>query len=212
MKKYILGFLKNLFRKNVSKLALLDDESTVSAKAKIYRGVKLFKSNVADFSYVAPNTEIVMADIGKFCSIARGCMIGLSSHTLKNASTSPIFTEQNNALKISWTTSEFAAKSQRVEIENDVWIGARAIILDGVKIANGAVVAAGAVVTKDVPPYAIVGGVPAKIIKYRFSQEQIEKLLISKWWDMSEDKLRANIALFQTSANSEICEKIISIN
>ena len=66
---------------------------------------------------------------------------------------------------------------------NDVWIGSRATILGGVTIGHGAIIAAGAVVTKDVPPYAIVGGVPAKVIKYRFNEQQIEKLLSNPWWD-----------------------------
>lgn len=72
-------------------------------------------------------------------------------------------------------------------IGNDVWIGANAIILQGVTIGDGAIIAAGAVVTKDVPPYAIVGGVPAKVIKYRFSDEVILKLLQIKWWDKPEE-------------------------
>jgi acetyltransferase-like isoleucine patch superfamily enzyme len=75
-------------------------------------------------------------------------------------------------------------------IENDVWIGAKSTIMSGVKISNGAVVGACSVVTKDVPPYAIVGGNPAKVIKYRFTQEQIEKLLKIKWWEWEENKLK----------------------
>lgn len=70
-----------------------------------------------------------------------------------------------------------------VKIGNDVWIGTRAMILDGITIGDGAVIGAGAVVTKNVPPYAIVGGVPAKIIKYRFSQDKINELLASQWWN-----------------------------
>ena len=70
-----------------------------------------------------------------------------------------------------------------VQIGNDVWIGARATILDGVKIGDGAVIAAGAVVTKDVPSYAIVGGVPAKVIKYRFDENRIKELLVEQWWN-----------------------------
>lgn len=81
---------------------------------------------------------------------------------------------------------------------NDVLIGSHSLILGGVTIGNGAVVAAGAVVTKDVPPYAIVGGVPASIIKYRFSQDIINKLQELRWWDWPEERLRANIGLFQS--------------
>jgi acetyltransferase-like isoleucine patch superfamily enzyme len=83
-----------------------------------------------------------------------------------------------------------------IEIGNDVWIGTSAIILSGVKIGHGAVVAAGSIVTKSVPPYAIVGGNPAKIIKYRLSEEKIEELLEMKWWDWSEEKIKKNIDFF----------------
>lgn len=87
---------------------------------------------------------------------------------------------------------------KKVIIGNDVWIGSHALILGGVKIGDGAVIGAGAVVTKDVPPYAVVGGVPARIIKYRFSQEIIDKLLEIKWWNLPENILKENIKLFQT--------------
>jgi acetyltransferase-like isoleucine patch superfamily enzyme len=77
-------------------------------------------------------------------------------------------------------------------IENDVWIGAKSTIMSGLKIGNGSVIGACSVVTKDVPPYAIVAGNPAKIVKYRFSEKQIEKLLKIRWWDWDEEKIRAN--------------------
>jgi acetyltransferase-like isoleucine patch superfamily enzyme len=77
-------------------------------------------------------------------------------------------------------------------IENDVWIGAKSTIMSGVKIGNGAIIAAGSVVTKDVPPYAIVAGNPAKVVKYRFSEDQINKLLEISWWNWNEEKIRDN--------------------
>lgn len=80
-------------------------------------------------------------------------------------------------------------------IENDVWIGAKSTILSGIKIANGAVVAATSTVTKDVPPYAIVAGNPAKIIRYRFTEEQIKNLLSIAWWDWDEQKIKDNALL-----------------
>jgi serine acetyltransferase len=79
-----------------------------------------------------------------------------------------------------------------IVIENDVWIGAKATIMSGIKISNGSIVAAGSVVTKDVPPYAIVAGNPAKIVKYRFSEDQIKKLLCISWWDWDVQKIRDN--------------------
>jgi serine acetyltransferase len=82
-----------------------------------------------------------------------------------------------------------------IVIENDVWIGAKSTIMSGVKISNGAVVGAGSLVSKDVPPYAIVVGNPAKIIKYRFSEEQIQKLLTISWWKWDEQKIKDNAML-----------------
>jgi serine acetyltransferase len=84
-------------------------------------------------------------------------------------------------------------------IENDVWIGAKSTIMSGVKIRNGAIVGACSVVTKDVPPYAIVAGNPAKVVKYRFTEEQIEKLLSIEWWDWDEQKIRDNAMLMWSS-------------
>ena len=78
-----------------------------------------------------------------------------------------------------------------------MWVGSHVLINGGVRIGNGACIAAGAVVVKDVPPYAIVGGVPAKIMRYRFTPEVIEKLLESKWWELSEEVLKKNISFFQ---------------
>ena len=102
--------------------------------------------------------------------------------------------QRQNGLRIILTLKV----QKKVIIGNDVWIGSHALILGGVKIGDGAVIGAGAVVTKDVPPYAVVGGVPARIIKYRFSQEIIDKLLEIKWWNLPENILKENIKLFQT--------------
>jgi serine acetyltransferase len=92
-------------------------------------------------------------------------------------------------------------------IENDVWVGAKATIMSGVKISNGVVVAAGSVVTKDVPPYAIVAGNPAKIVKFRFDEIQIEKLLQISWWDWEEQKIRDNAMIMWSDNIDEFINK-----
>ena len=99
---------------------------------------------------------------------------------------------RNKKLDIDYTKSI----NNPVTIGNDVWIGANVCILPGISIGDGAVLAAGAVITKDVPPYAIVGGVPAKVIKYRFSEDIIKKLLKIKWWNWEEEKVKKNKDLF----------------
>lgn len=199
MKKYILGFLKNLFNPAVSFFAKIDNLSKVDKKAKIYRKATVFNSKIGSYSYLAKRSSAVYAEIGKFCSIGHGSNIGLGHHTLDKLSTSPIFTEKHNGTGHSWSNHSTEYPYKKIIIENDVWIGSRVMVMGGVKIGNGAVVAAGSIVTKDVPPYAVVAGVPAKIIKYRFSEKIITELLQIKWWNFSENKLRNNLDLFQDS-------------
>lgn len=198
MIKYLLGMLKYFFYKNISLGALVTIDSVISRKARIYRKVKVFRSMVGDYSYISRRTSLVCVSVGKFCSVAGSCMIGAGTHTMRNISTSPIFTEHKNATGHSWIpTSTENPYSERIEIGNDVWIGARVMIVGNVKVGNGAVIAAGAVVTKDVPPYAVVGGIPAKVIKYRFEPQVIEKLERLKWWDWPIEVLKKHISCFQ---------------
>ena len=201
MLKYIIGFLLNFFNRGVSVFARIDNLSRVSPKARILRNAKVFNSSVSDYSYVGKNSSVIYAEVGKFCSIGAGSIIGMGLHTLNNLSTSPLFTEKHNALGITWTKEESSVYPfKKVCVGNDVWIGARVMIMGGVHLGNGAVVGAGAIVTKDVPPYAIVAGVPAKIIRYRFSPEIIERLERIQWWSMTEEQLKNNIHLFQSGS------------
>lgn len=196
---YLKGMVRSLFNPNVSFFSFISSTSKLSPSAVVYRGVKIKYASVADYTYISNNTDVENATIGKFCSIADHCRIGMANHTLDLLSTSPVFTLANNAAKAKWVANNVDTKSsKKVIIGNDVWIGSHALILGGVKIGDGAVIGAGAVVTKDVPPYAVVGGVPARIIKYRFSQEIIDKLLEIKWWNLPENILKENIKLFQT--------------
>jgi len=163
----------------------------------IYDEVSLQTVILGDFTYIANNTQISRTEIGKFCSIGPDCKIGLGKHPSKDfVSTHPIFFSTLKQAQITFAAKDYFDEFENIVIGHDVWIGANAIVIDGVKIGSGAIVAAGSVVTKDVPPYAIVGGVPAKIIRYRFEHETIKKLLELKWWDMDVESLKNNYKKF----------------
>lgn len=138
--------------------------------------------------------------IGKFCSIACGAKFLFTSanHTTKSLSTYtfPLFFEEWGLDKAN-ITDAWDNKGDIV-IGNDVWIGYEAVILSGVTIGDGAIIGTRAVVTKDIPPYTVVGGVPAKFIKKRFADEEVAMLLKLKWWDWPEEKIRQNIKVIQT--------------
>lgn len=133
--------------------------------------------------------------IGKFCSIACGVkfLFNCANHTLKSLSTYTfsLFYEDWE-LEKSNVASAWDNKGDIV-IGNDVWIGFEAVILAGVKIGDGAIIGTRAVVTKDVPPYSIVGGIPAKVIRKRYSPDIIEQLLSLQWWDWTKDRIKRNL-------------------
>jgi acetyltransferase-like isoleucine patch superfamily enzyme len=137
--------------------------------------------------------------VGKFCSIGRNCIIGLAKHpTRKFVTTYPaFFSKKNSGCLISFSEKDlFESEPERIQIGNDVWIGHNCIIMGGITIGNGAIIGAGAVVTRDVEDYAIVGGVPAQIIGYRFTKEQIEFLKKVQWWNMDLEWIRQNYEIF----------------
>ena len=143
--------------------------------------------------------------IGSYCSIADDILIFLAgNHNYKNVSTYPFYCK-------GWDTpSGYECKSLSkgsVIIGNDVWIGEKSIIMSGISIGDGAVIGSGSVVTKNVEPYSIVAGNPAQRIKYRFSPDQIEKLLEIKWWDFCEDLIRDDVHLFQSENIEEFIKK-----
>jgi acetyltransferase-like isoleucine patch superfamily enzyme len=173
---------------------------------------------VGDFTYGLPAVlawgEGRKVSIGKYCSIADGVTIFLGgNHRLDWVTTYPF-----SAIVDTWPEATgimgHPKSNGDVRIGNDVWLGSRSTIMSGISVSDGAVVAANAVVTKDVPPYAIVGGNPAKIIKHRFSECTIERLLQVKWWDLPDSHVRMlmpRLASDDVEAFLQASERIASL-
>ncbi|MGI4749982.1 MAG: CatB-related O-acetyltransferase [Janthinobacterium lividum] len=163
----------------------------------IGKNTYLTDSIVGDFTYLSYNCTVTNTYCGKFCSIGPNVKIAPGRHpTSKFVSTHPSLFSNPSFLTYSFTKQTVYQGNLKVNIGNDVWIGANCIILDGVTIADGAIIAANSVVTKDVAPYQIVGGTPAKFIKKRFDDEEIIALLEFKWWDKDYIWIKNNVNQF----------------
>ena len=149
---------------------------------------KIERCQIGKGSYLGTLSAAYDTKIGRYCSIARECYIGGAQHPLDRVSTSGCFYLKSNYSGICYYEDDFKWQTS-TEIGNDVWLGIRTIVVGGVKISDGAVIGAGSVVTKDVGPYEIWAGNPARFIRKRFEDETIEKLLKSEWWNWDEDKL-----------------------
>lgn len=176
--------------------AIVDEKSSLGRYNVIFRNTSIVDSTIGDHTFVQHDSHIHHADIGKFCSIAPGVIVGLGRHPIGFVSTHPAFYSVSQPIVKSYADKDTFEPFKRTKIGHDVWLGQNALIADGVTIGTGAIVAAGSIVTKDVPAYVIVAGVPAKIVKYRFTKAQIEHFLKSQWWDMQENWLQENCKLF----------------
>lgn len=183
LKFYRKWRIKKLFgEKNRIETVLVHPTAKLGKEIYIANNVDI-RANVSidDYSYCSPNTIVFSGvKIGKYCSIGYSCQIGLPEHPTNFISTSPhIYRNRELSEYMKWPIDDFI---EPPIIGNDVWIGSNVLILQGVHIGNGAVIAAGSVVTKDVMPFSIVGGVPAKLIRYRFEKEICNRLDDSQWW------------------------------
>jgi len=224
MKAKIKGLIiQNSFIKKIA-LSLYKSRLRRKIKIKLGKGVLIGPSTICEgnnylgyessinssylgfASYLAENTIIKKAKIGKYVSIGPDVKIVDGKHPSSDfVSTHPAFFSTRKQVGFSYTDkqlfqefADFRDKDKKYStiIGNDVWIGARVLIMEGVQIGDGAIVAAGAVVVKDIEPYAIVAGIPAKTIKYRFTKNQIDFLMGLKWWDKEETWIRANSGYF----------------
>jgi acetyltransferase-like isoleucine patch superfamily enzyme len=159
--------------------------------------VIIINSSFGDFSYISDYTVICETVMGKFCSIGPNVRIAPGKHpTHTFVSTHPaIYSNPDYCFK-NFQKKDFHNPKRDVVIGNDVWICANAVIADGVKIGDGAIIAANSVVNSDIEPYTIVGGVPAKFIRKRFKDEQIDVLTQSEWWDKDHNWIEENSKMF----------------
>ena len=201
MQRY-LNYLISLFSyrkilyKDVSLFSYWDENSNFTKYTKIGPFVRLFNSHVGKYSRVSKGCSLLFTSIGNFCSLSDHVQLGAGRHPLNYASTSQLFYNYNS-LSNQWVRPISLEQNLPITIGSDVWIGSRSLVMGGVNIGHGAVVGSRALVTKNVPPYAIVAGVPAKVIKYRFSQEIIDRLLQIQWWEFNDKKIHEHIDFFR---------------
>jgi virginiamycin A acetyltransferase len=205
----------------ITDFSLIDASAHIN-KSKLYTRVEIGARAVLDDCNIGGHAKVVIGErsiltgpvriiadknpvsIGKYCSLAPGVILWEPLHDMTRLSSYFV------------AASLFGESSERdtiskgpVTIGNDVWIGAQAIVVSGVSIGDGAVVGAGSVVTHDVPAYAIVVGVPARILKYRFDEPLRERLLTLRWWDWPEDKIVRNRALFDGPLQVDALDRLV---
>lgn len=210
MKKILKLFRTLLCAIKYRKKSKIDLSSYVNAKCsfegnnRVERRTYLYSSVMGYGSYVGNDNSLLHVKIGRYSSIGNNVKVVHLTHPIYGVSTHPAFysthyggfsyVHEDKAVEALSTDSGW-----HCEIGNDVWIGSHVLIRGGVKIGDGAVVAMGSVVTKDVPPYAIVGGVPAKVIKYRFEEDKISFLLKLQWWNNDEAWIKENADRFMNA-------------
>lgn len=190
---YPVNFLFNMFSSIMYNIKYYFKNSLFSLSSKIFNskfgnnvrislGAEIINSKIGDYSYVGKRSILYNTIIGNYCSIANDVRICLGKHPINLFSTNPFLYDDKSYNYFKNSSPKNKNSIGNVIIQNDVWIGANVVIIDDVVIGTGSVIAAGSVVTKNVEPYSIVAGVPAKIIKYRFNPNVIVKLLKTNWF------------------------------
>jgi len=174
-------------------------DATLGRYVEVAANTRIVSSSFGDYSYIMENGDILFSTVGKFCSLASGVRINPPNHPMERASqhhftyrAADYFEDADD------DESVFAwRRAQWVSVGNDVWIGHGATVMPRVAVGDGAVIGAGSVVTKDVAPYAIVAGVPARFIRWRFEADVAERLRALAWWDWPHERLRAALEDFR---------------
>ena len=184
-------------------------EADIGRRCEILANTRVEYSSLGDYSYLGEHCEVADAVIGKFTAIANAVRIGAPNHPMGRPSQHR-FTYCPEYYEPTATRDRYffaTRRADKVMVGNDCWIGHAAIILPGVTVGDGAVIAAGAVVSRDVPPYTIVGGVPARPIRARFPVAVAERLQRIAWWDWPDDLIFARLSDFRSEAIEQFCDR-----
>lgn len=182
-------------------------DSNIGENVQFNRRNIIENSVIGRYTYTGANTIIKSADVGSFCSMSWNISMTGNQHDYTRLTGHPF----SCLVSFGFVEKNIPLDKRRICVGNDVWIGANACILPGIQIGDGAVIGGGCVVTKDIPPYAIAVGNPAKIIKYRFSEGQIHRLLQIKWWDWPDGTIKNNLYLFQQMISDDVINQLESI-
>lgn len=186
-------YIYNKVLKKIRGSAIKD--SIVHLTSKIESGSSFINSTIHKHSFIGYDCSFINVDVGSFSSIASNVTVGGISHPMHFVSTSPVFLSHEDSVKAKFAHHVYLPEI-RTYIGNDVWIGEGVFIKAGVKIGTGSVIGMGSIVTKDIEPYSIVAGNPAKVIRFRFDDEVIAGLLKSEWWEGTEEYLERYGKLF----------------
>ncbi len=200
----IVSYLPSLFSfkkltyKRVDFGTLWDTKSSFTKFTHILRGARLNNAHIGKYSRVGVNCKLTNVTVGNFSCIGADCVVGVGQHPTNYLTYHSIFYKQGNwGWHDDWIKYPKGFQEQaHITIGNNVWIGQKVVIMDGVTIGDNSIVATGAIVTKDVPPYSIVGGVPAKVIKTLFNDEMRKRLDEIQWWNLEDNEITKVIDLF----------------
>lgn len=196
-------------RLNGNKVALmagayLSRTSLLEPPVRMEAGSVADDSRIGRYSYLGANATVVGAEVGRFCSIAHGATVGATGHPTDRATTHtfPYIPADGGFV------DRHQLRIARVRLGHDVWIGCDAVVLSGVTIGDGAVIAANSVVTKDVPPFAVAVGAPATVRRFRFDADLVERLAAVAWWNWPKDLLARHVDLFRLPLDESVMEKL----
>lgn len=191
--RYYLRYKPYGGKRYIHSQAKLCSKTNLNGPCMISKGVRIKRAEIGGYTYVSRDARLLDCSVGRYCSIGPECLIGgLGAHPTDWYSTSPLTYSPGNTVSqvLGSTRVDLGfCETGTVILGNDVWLGARVLVADGVRIGDGAVVGANTVVTKDVPPYAVYYGSPAKVQRYRFTEEVIQEILATGWWRRSPDQI-----------------------